>query len=69
MVKKKIICSSFLFSILNHPLQEQLKFWLTKIVKAPDMGLEPMTLRLKVWCSTDWANRAIIIYLPEKLCV
>ena len=25
---------------------------------APDMGLEPMTLRLKVWCSTDWANRA-----------
>ena len=27
-------------------------------VSAPDMGLEPMTLRLKVWCSTDWANRA-----------
>ena len=25
---------------------------------SPDMGLEPMTLRLKVWCSTDWANRA-----------
>ena len=24
----------------------------------PDMGLEPMTLRLKVWCSTDWANQA-----------
>ena len=22
------------------------------------MGLEPMTLRLKVWCFTDWANRA-----------
>ena len=22
------------------------------------MGPEPMTLRLKVWCSTDWANRA-----------
>ena len=22
------------------------------------MGLEPMTLRLKVWCSTDWPNRA-----------
>ena len=20
------------------------------------MGLEPMILRLKVWCSTDWAN-------------
>ena len=22
------------------------------------MGLEPMALRLKVWCSTDWANKA-----------
>ena len=22
------------------------------------MGLEPTTLRLRVWCSTDWANRA-----------
>ena len=29
-----------------------------KISQSPDMGLEPMTLRLKVWCSTDWANRA-----------
>ena len=26
------------------------------------MGLEPMTLRLKVWCSTDWANRATPIH-------
>ena len=25
---------------------------------APNGGLEPTTLRLKVWCSTDWANRA-----------
>ena len=25
---------------------------------SPDEGLEPATLRLKVWCSTDWANRA-----------
>ena len=37
----------------------------------PDMGLEPMTLRLKVWCSTDWANRAghhfqPVLYLPSK---
>ena len=33
---------------------------LKKVIKkkSPDMGLEPMTLRLKVWCSTDWANRA-----------
>ena len=39
--------------------------------KPPDMGLEPMTLRLKVWCSTDWANRAghhfqPVLYLPSK---
>ena len=27
-------------------------------VTPPDKGLEPLTLRLKVWCSTDWANRA-----------
>ena len=27
---------------------------------SPDKGLEPLTLRLKVWCSTDWANRASI---------
>ena len=24
----------------------------------PEQGLEPWTLRLKVWCSTDWAIRA-----------
>ena len=33
--------------------------WAKKNVDVPpDMGLKPMTLRLKVWCSTDWANRA-----------
>ena len=26
----------------------------------PDAGLEPATARLRVWCSTDWANRAVI---------
>ena len=31
----------------------------------PDEGLEPATLRLKVWCSTDWANRAWVI---RKIC-
>ena len=30
------------------------------------MGLEPMTLRLKVWCSTDWANRAAHIESQAK---
>ena len=24
----------------------------------PCVGLEPTTLRLRVWCSTDWANKA-----------
>ena len=30
------------------------------------MGLKPMTLRLKVWCSTDWANRAAHIESQAK---
>ena len=25
---------------------------------SPNVGLEPTTLRLRVWCSTDWASRA-----------
>ena len=29
----------------------------------PDEGLEPATLRLKVWCSTDWANRALTLWI------
>ena len=33
---------------------------LTKKCLSPDEGLEPATLRLKVWCSTDWANRACV---------
>ena len=41
-----------------------------KVNVPPDMGLEPMTLRLKVWCSTDWANRAgLHVILPSKYCV
>ena len=32
---------------------------------SPDEGLEPATLRLKVWCSTDWANRACVVREPE----
>ena len=31
------------------------------------MGLEPMALRLKVWCSTDWANRAPVVIEEESL--
>lgn len=33
----------------------------------PDKGLEPLTLRLKVWCSTDWANRAIHLNMEQTL--
>ena len=31
--------------------------------KSPEQGLEPWTLRLKVWCSTDWAIRALKEYV------
>ena len=34
---------------------------------APDEGLEPATLRLKVWCSTDWANRALYMNVHIRL--
>ena len=27
----------------------------------PEQGLEPWTLRLKVWCSTDWAIQALLL--------
>ena len=32
----------------------------SKMQNSPDEGLEPSTLRLRVSCSTDWANRAIV---------
>ena len=28
---------------------------------SPDVGLEPTTLRLRVSCSTNWANRAAYV--------
>ena len=31
---------------------------------APNVGLEPTTLRLRVSCSTDWANRATVKIPP-----
>ena len=52
-------------------------FWAScKVIQhlclSPDMRLEPMTLRLKVWCSTDWGNRAahsiIFIFNAKTLC-
>ena len=41
-------------TIFNNPEFEHF----TKRNFPPNKGLEPLTLRLKVWCSTDWANRA-----------
>ena len=35
--------------------------------EAPNKGLEPLTLRLKVWCSTDWANRALASRHAERI--
>ena len=34
----------------------------------PEQGLEPWTLRLKVWCSTDWAIQALCSR-PSSRCV
>ena len=42
----------------NQLVQEKNK---KKSTPSPDRGLEPLTLRLKVWCSTDWANRAPVV--------
>ena len=38
---------------------------------SPDVGLEPTTLRLRVSCSTDWANQAACFNYPQiilKIC-
>ena len=49
------------------PLFRNFCFWK---FSSPDEGLEPATLRLKVWCSTDWANRACVyqISVGARLC-
>ena len=44
-------------SQLYHEKRRSEKYW-EKTLGAPYMGLEHMTLRLKVWRSTVWANRA-----------
>ena len=38
-----------------------LLFWKEKKRISPNVGLEPTTPRLRVSCSTDWANRADIL--------
>ena len=38
----------------------QWKYNANKCQKPPNVGLEPTTLRLRVWCSTDWASRACL---------
>ena len=39
--------------------------WLQRISFAPNVGLEPTTPRLRVSCSTDWANRADFVYSKQ----
>ena len=52
---------------------QQIPFSVFKLLfknRSPDEGLEPATLRLKVWCSTDWANRACVVKavgMPEAV--
>ena len=36
---------------------------------SPNEGLEPSTLRLRVWCSTDWASRELSILVISILCL
>ena len=37
-------------------------------VVAPNVGLEPTTLRLRVSCSTDWASRAVLTLVAASRC-
>ena len=37
----------------------------SEVKLAPNVGLEPTTLRLRVSCSTDWASQAV--HLPDTL--
>ena len=37
--------------------------------KSPNEGLEPSTLRLRVWCSTDWASRELSILAIFIICL
>ena len=39
------------------------------IKASPNVGLEPTTLRLRVWCSTDWASRADALRRLNGLCL
>ena len=40
-----------------------------RIKASPNVGLEPTTLRLRVWCSTDWASRAEINATSNQICL
>ena len=39
------------------------------IKSAPNVGLEPTTLRLRVSCSTDWASRAVSMHARNAICL
>ena len=51
-----LLSFSFSYSTNVYPRTQVTFLWIQKC--KPDKGLEPLTLRLKVWCSTDWASRA-----------
>ena len=62
--------------LLGHPIHHNFTtyWWLLQgigsLIKAsPNVGLEPTTLRLRVWCSTDWASRADVLQRLNGLCL
>ena len=62
--------------LLGHPIHHNFTtyMWLLQgigsLIKAsPNVGLEPTTLRLRVWCSTDWASRADMLQRLNGLCL
>ena len=44
--------------------KKEFKVLENKTYSAPNVGLEPTTLRLRVSCSTDWASQA---YFPSHI--
>ena len=45
----------------SHILTNPRSHILTSMKRSPEQGLEPWTLRLKVWCSTVWAIQALLV--------
>ena len=59
VLKKTFTPNWILKKRFNARLYKQRVFWnKSQKSEAPNVGLEPTTLRLRVSCSTDWASRA-----------